>query len=116
MCVTIVRHNHTYMLQRANGLLIVGASAERVGFDRTVDQSAVIRLEKEAAQIMPHLAETSPTEIWTGFRPGGDKLHLGQWHSPKVYLAYGHYRNGILLAPATAERIKREIIASLQML
>jgi glycine oxidase len=114
ICNTILRHGHTYLLQRANGLLIAGASVERVGFERGIDQKAVERLEAEAAFVMPHLGETSPAEIWNGFRPASDGLHIGLWHSARVYLAYGHYRNGILLAPATAQRITREISANLQ--
>lgn len=114
MCNTIIRRGHTYLLQRSNGFLIVGASVERVGFDRSLDQNAVIRLEREAASIMPHLGETSPSEIWNGFRPGSDELHIGRWHSDRVYLAYGHYRNGILLAPVTAQRLTQQISANLQ--
>ena len=114
LCSTIIRHNHTYLLQRASGLLIVGASVEHVGFDRSINQTAVADLESQAANVMPHLAETTPTEIWNGFRPASDTLHLGMWHSPRVYLAYGHYRNGILLAPVTAQRLAREITANLQ--
>ena len=113
-CNTILRHRHTYLLQRANGLLIAGASMEHAGFNPAVDPERVAELAGRASQILPHLAETSPTEVWTGFRPGSDKLQLGRWHSPRLYLAYGHLRNGILLAPATAERIAQEINASLQ--
>jgi glycine/D-amino acid oxidase-like deaminating enzyme len=63
---------------------------------------------------MPHLRETCPTEVWNGFRPGSDELHLGAWHSSHLYLAYGHYRNGILLAPMTAQLLVAEISANLQ--
>jgi glycine oxidase len=113
-CNTIIRHGHTYLLQRANGLLIVGASVERVGFDRAIDPQATAELERQAAFVMPHLSEISPTEIWNGFRPGSLQLHLGPWHSAGVYLAYGHYRNGILLAPVTAQKIARQITANSQ--
>ncbi len=114
-CNTIIRHQHTYFLQRANGLLIVGASMEHVGFDREVRPERVAELVIEAGKVLPHLSETSPTEVWTGFRPGSDKLQLGAWHSRHLYLAYGHLRNGILLAPITAERIASELNANLQM-
>jgi glycine oxidase len=113
-CHTILRRGHTYLFQRANGLLIAGASAERVGFDRGLDRQAVALLEKEAALVLPHLAQTSPTEVWNGFRPSSDALHVGAWHSTRVYLAYGHYRNGILLAPSTAQQLARQISANLQ--
>ncbi|MBV8071444.1 MAG: glycine oxidase ThiO [Acidobacteriaceae bacterium] len=111
-CETIVRHGHTYLLQRANGLLIAGASAERVGFVRDIDPSAVGALASEASFVFPHLAETSPAETWVGFRPLSDSVHLGAWHSPRLLLAYGHYRNGILLAPVTAARIAAAVNAS----
>lgn len=113
-CHTIVRRGETYVLQRANGLLIAGASIERVGFDRAIQPSIAEDLRKQAGYLFPHLAETTPTEVWTGFRPGSDGVHIGAWHSPRLYLAYGHYRNGILLAPITAERLSAEINASLR--
>jgi glycine/D-amino acid oxidase-like deaminating enzyme len=101
-----------YALQRANGLLIVGASVEDVGWDRTLRSDIVEHLCKAAADIFPHLAETTPTEVWTGFRPAGT-LQVGSWHSPRLWLAYGHYRNGILLAPWTARKLADEINATL---
>ena len=109
-CNTIVRHGHTYLMQRTSGFLIVGASVEHVGFDRGIDQKVAGQLAANAGFVMPHLLETSPTETWVGFRPASDKIHLGQWQSGRVYLAYGHYRNGILLAPVTAERVASEFI------
>jgi glycine oxidase len=115
-CSTIIRHGHTYLLQRAGGELICGASVEHVGFDREVKPAIVNELAAQAAFVLPHLEETTPTEAWTGFRPGSDDLHLGSWHSPRLCLAYGHFRNGILLAPHTAELIASELSASLRTL
>jgi glycine oxidase len=116
VCNTILRHGHTYLLQRSNGLLIAGASVERVGWDRTIQSDVAMDLARQASFILPHLAETSPTDVWIGFRPGGDSLQLGPWHSPRLMLAYGHYRNGILLAPITAQRVTNELSANLQKL
>ncbi len=111
-CNTILRHGHSYLLQRASGLLVVGASVERVGFDRAIALERAAELGKEAGFVLPHLAETTPSETWMGFRPGSDRLRLGAWHSRRFYLAYGHYRNGILLAPITAQRMADEIISN----
>lgn len=108
-CSTIVRHGHIYMLQRANGLLIAGASVEHIGFNREIDPAIVASLAKEAGFLFPHLRETTPSETWIGFRPASDALHVGAWHSNRLYLAYGHYRNGILLAPGTADRLISQI-------
>ncbi len=113
-CNTIVRHRHMYFMQRANGLMIAGASVEHVGFDREIKPDVVADLIAKAGFVFPHLAETTPSQIWTGLRPGSDRLHLGAWHSPYLYLAYGHYRNGILLAPVTAERLAHSVTANLQ--
>ncbi len=112
-CNTILRSGDLYLLQRANGLLIAGASVEHAGFDRNIDHKIAAHLAAAAGRILPHLAETSPSEIWTGLRPASDSLQMGQWHSPRLYLAYGHYRNGILLAPVTARRVAAEINANL---
>lgn len=113
-CNTILRHHNTYLLQRANGLLIAGASVEHVGFDRTIEDARISALATAAASILPHLSETVPTETWIGFRPGSDQIHLGPWHSPRFYVAYGHFRNGILLAPLTAERIASDLNTSIK--
>jgi glycine oxidase len=113
-CNTIIRHGHTYLMQRAGGLLIAGTSVENVGFDRRVDAQIVSELSSVAGFVMPHLLETSPTEVWVGFRPASEHLQLGRWQSGNVYLAYGHFRNGILLAPLTADRIASEISANLE--
>ncbi len=113
-CNTIVRHGHTYLLQRGNGLLIAGSSLERVGFDRELDPFIEADIARRAGFVMPHLTETSPSENWMGFRPWSDDLHMRTWHSPRLYLAYGHFRNGILLAPATAEHVAAEVSANWQ--
>ncbi len=113
-CTTIVRHREFYFLQRANGLMIAGASVEHVGFDREVSRAITDQLAEQAGFVFPHLAETTPSEAWVGLRPGGSQLQLGSWRSPQLYLAYGHYRNGILLAPVTARQITDEINANWQ--
>jgi glycine oxidase len=113
-CNTIIRHGHTYLMQRASGLLIGGTSVETVEFDRRIDEQIVSRLSSDAGFVMPHLLETSPSEAWVGFRPASEQLQLGRWQSGNVYLAYGHYRNGILLAPLTADRLAAEISANLE--
>jgi glycine oxidase len=115
-CLTILRHGHTYLLQRANGLLIAGSSMDHVGFDREIDPFVDADIAARAGFVLPHLGETTPTQSWMGFRPASDTLHMGRWHSPRLYLAYGHFRNGILLAPVTASRIAAEINASWETL
>lgn len=113
-CNTIVRHGHTYLLQRANGLLIAGASVEHAGFDRELRPEIIAGLAERASFVFPHLRDTTPTDAWIGFRPASNALHLERWHSDRLYLAYGHYRNGILLAPVSAKRIADQVNLNLQ--
>jgi glycine oxidase len=115
MYPTIIRHAHTYLLQRAGGLLIVGSSEEHVDFDRSIDSRIVSDLAARAAFILPHLLNETPSETWTGLRPASDRLHTGaHGTSGRLYLAYGHYRNGILLAPVTGRDLAAEISASFE--
>lgn len=104
-CPTIIRHQHTYFLQRGNGMLITGASVERVGYNPAIDSQVVQKLHDEAKELLPVLEKVQPVDAWIGFRPYSASLHLGPWHSSRLHLAYGHFRNGILLAPVTANRI-----------
>lgn len=114
-CRVIVRHRHTYLLQRAGGLLIAGSSEEHAGFDRSVDERIIADLRARAAFLLPHLASETPAEAWTGLRPASDALRTGaHGASGRLYLAYGHFRNGILLAPVTARDLAAEITANFE--
>jgi glycine oxidase len=110
----ILRRGHTYILQRSNGFTIAGSTTERAGFDRTVNPSTVQAIHRRAHELLPSLLIASPDESWIGFRPGtaGDEPQVRRFGNSRVWLAYGHYRNGILLAPITADLIARDIIAS----
>ncbi|MBI4906909.1 MAG: FAD-dependent oxidoreductase [Acidobacteria bacterium] len=65
-----------------------------------------------AATLVPGLLQRAPVDGWTGFRPGSPAAmpYMERWQETKLWLAYGHFRNGILLAPATSRRIAREVI------
>jgi glycine/D-amino acid oxidase-like deaminating enzyme len=103
----ILRHGHTYLLQRRSGELIAGASTESVGFDRTLDESALADIQRRAAFLMPELGLQPPQDRWNGFRPGieAEGPAIGRVPGTSIWTAFGHYRNGILLAPETARRI-----------
>jgi glycine oxidase len=109
MLRTILRHDHTYLLQRDSGSLIAGSSTEHVGFDRAIDDSVVRAIHARASRLLPALAGMSPVERWNGFRPGieGGVPAIGRIEGTAILTAFGHYRNGILLAPDTALRIER---------
>jgi glycine oxidase len=113
---TTVRHDHTYVLQRADGFTIGGSSTEDAGFDRTIDPTIVSDLAARVHALVPALRGQQPESVWIGFRPGtgAPAPHIGRVLSSRLWLAYGHYRNGILLAPATCDRICREIGTALE--
>ncbi len=108
----IVRRGHTYILQRSSGFTIAGSTTEYAGFDRSVSTRIVRSIHERAHELIPSLLISSPDESWIGFRPGADEPHVGRFGDSRVWLAYGHYRNGILLAPITAQLIAGEITAS----
>ena len=110
----MLRCGHTYVLQRSNGFTIAGSSSEQVGFDRQLDSGILQDIHARAGNLLPMLASRQPDEAWLGFRPGveGDCPVVRRMENTSVWLAYGHYRNGILLAPATARRVAAEIMAS----
>ncbi len=110
----IVRENHLYILQRGRGDVLAGSIEERVGFDRTVNPAAVENILERTNRLLPGLFEPlSETSAWLGFRPGieGEGPELRRLPDERIWLAYGHYRNGILLAPHTAEFLSKEIAA-----
>jgi glycine oxidase len=111
MLRTILRHGNTYLLQRDSGFLIAGASTEHVGFDRSIDENIVRAIHDRASRLMPVLAGMDPVERWNGFRPGieGGMPAIGRMEDTAIWTAFGHYRNGILLAPDTAYRIEKSV-------
>ncbi len=106
-CTRIVCSERVYLVPRDDGRLIVGASAEERGFDTAVSAGGVLELLREAYRVLPDIAEMELVGTVSGLRPGTpDNLPLvGPGAIAGLLLATGHYRNGILLAPHTAERI-----------
>jgi glycine oxidase len=103
---TILRHGSTYLFQRerAPAEIIAGSSTEDIGFVRAIDPGIVADLKFRAGQLLPALSKLEPFECWNGFRPAIDAAGpaIGPIPGTSVWTAYGHYRNGILLAPETA--------------
>ena len=112
MLGTILRHENTYLLQRGTGSLVAGASTELAGFDRTIDEGIVQQIHSRASQLLPGLAALEPSERWLGFRPGieGGVPAIGRVEGTRIWTAFGHYRNGILLAPDTSRLIAESVI------
>ena len=112
---SFLRKARTYVLQRADGLVIAGATEEHVGFDTSVQMASCEALHRRAAEVVPELAAAEPVRRWIGFRPGPEQEDgpvLRRVDESNVWLAYGHYRNGILLTPVTAEIIATQVAAA----
>lgn len=106
-CERILASERVYLVPRDDGRLIVGATTEERGFDTTVTAGGVHELLREAYRLLPDVAEMELVETLAGLRPGTpDNLPLvGPGALDGLFLACGHYRNGILLAPSAAEQI-----------
>ena len=96
-----------YLVPRRDGRLIIGATTEERGFDPTLTAGAMLSLLESAWRALPGIEELPILESWAGFRPGSrdDAPILGATEIENLILATGHHRNGILLAPVTAEAI-----------
>lgn len=107
----IVRHRHLYVFQRRSGYVVAGSNEELVGFNRTPNLEAVNQILRHTEQLLPGLFPPASDTHWLGFRPGigGSGPEVRQFAGLPLWLAYGHYRNGILLAPHTAQRIAKDI-------
>jgi glycine oxidase len=106
-CARILASERVYLVPRPDGRLIVGATSEEQGFDTAVTAGGVHELLREAYRLLPDVAEMELLDAMAGLRPGTpDNLPLvGPGAIDGLLLATGHYRNGILLAPLTAEAI-----------
>jgi glycine oxidase len=107
----IVCSERVYLVPRGDGRLIAGATVEERGFDTAVSAGGVLELLREAYRLLPEVAEMELVTAVAGLRPGTpDNLPLiGPGAIDGLVLATGHFRNGILLAPLTAERIAAEL-------
>jgi glycine oxidase len=113
----VVRTPDVYIVPRtagpAAGRAIIGATVEDIGFDKIVHPADIDRLRSLAATLLPVIANAQQLEAWCGLRPAtADGLPVlgtlpGQ---PNHFIATGHYRNGILLAPATAQVMAQLVV------
>jgi glycine oxidase len=109
----VIYSRRGYLVPRLSGYLIAGSTTERAGYDRRVTAGGVASIIKNAIEIAPCVADQAVIETWAGLRPRApdDLPILGA--DPRVgglVYATGHYRNGILLTPITAQAISELII------
>lgn len=103
----VVRGQHLYLVPREDGELVVGATSEEQGFDTTVTAGGVYELLRDAHELVPGITELPLVETSAGLRPGSpdNAPLLGPTALPGLVAATGHYRNGVLLTPVTADLV-----------
>jgi glycine oxidase len=113
LCSRNVRGLEVYVVPRGDGRVVVGATVEEQGFDTRVTAGAVHDLLRAALELLPDVAELELTETVVGLRPGSpdNAPMLGPAGPEGLVVATGHYRNGILLTPVTADAIA-ELLAT----
>lgn len=101
----VIRADDVYLVPRSDGRIVIGSTLEDAGFNKQTDVDTIERLFHSAIGFVPALSQARQHEAWAGLRPGTpDNLPiLGGTSIPGYFLATGHYRDGILLAPVTAE-------------
>jgi glycine oxidase len=101
-----------YLVPRRDGRLIVGGTVEERGFDSTITAGGLLTLLEAAWRAVPAIEELPVAETWVGHRPGSrdDAPILGRGPLEGLFYATGHHRNGILLAPITADAMARLIL------
>ena len=100
----VIRGQKVYLVPRSDGRIVIGSTLEETGFNKQTDAGTIEGLLRSATDLVPALAHARQHEAWAGLRPGTpDNLPiLGESPREGYFLATGHYRDGILLAPATA--------------
>jgi glycine oxidase len=102
-----------YLLPRVDGTVVVGATVEEVGYDRSLTVEGLAWLLNIVPSLCPALASATFDRAWTGLRPGSpDELPImglvPGWDNLTV--ASGHFRNGIMLAPITGDVVAKLIL------
>jgi glycine oxidase len=113
LCSRNVRGLEVYVVPRGDGRVVVGATVEEQGFDTRVTAGAVHDLLRAALELLPDVAELELLETVCGLRPGSpdNAPMIGPAGPEGLVVATGHYRNGILLTPVTADAVA-ELLAT----
>ncbi|HYR77273.1 MAG TPA: glycine oxidase ThiO [Pyrinomonadaceae bacterium] len=109
----VIYSSRGYLVPRRDGRLLAGSTTEWAGYDKRVTDEGVRAIKSMAIEIAPALARLTPVDSWAGFRPRAtdDLPVLGPCEEiAGLFYATGHYRNGILLAPITAQLIAQAIV------
>ena len=100
-----------YLVPKGDGRLLIGATVEEMGFDKKLTVGGMLELLRLAWDVLPGIYDLPVVESWAGLRPASrdDAPILGSTKTEGLFLATGHHRNGILLAPLTANAMAEHI-------
>jgi glycine oxidase len=103
----VVQSHFVYLVPRTHGELVLGATSEEQDFDTAVTAGGVYELLRDARQLLPGITELALVETRAALRPGSpdNAPMIGPSVLPGLVVATGHYRNGVLLTPTTADAI-----------
>ncbi|MFE1401208.1 glycine oxidase ThiO [Nocardiopsis dassonvillei] len=107
----LVRGFPTYLVPRADGEVVIGATQEELGHDTSLTVGGLWQVLRDARELVPGVSELEVTETCVGLRPGSpdNEPLLGPTRVPGLHLAAGHFRHGVLLTPVTGEAMARAL-------
>lgn len=104
----VILHQDRYVIPRRDGRILIGSTLEHTGFDKSTSDEANEDLQKAAQQIIPALADFPVERHWAGLRPGtidGVPYIYADRKIEGLFVNSGHFRNGVVLAPASTRLI-----------
>ena len=110
----VVLDGGRYVIPRRDGRILVGSTLEHVGFDKSTTDTALAELRAAAVRLIPALAACDIEHHWAGLRPGsptGIPCIARHPELANLYINAGHYRNGVVLGPASARLLADLLLA-----
>jgi glycine oxidase len=114
---TIFSDKRCYLVPKRNGEIFIGATMIEDTFDKKVTPGGIATLIERATQLVPQIKDAAWERVWSGIRPQtGDGLpYMGEHPRWKgLFVAAGHFRNGILLSPITGKLVADLVVGRLQ--
>lgn len=110
----VLHDSSVYIVLRPGPVVAVGATMEEAGFDKSVQADTIAKLRAAAEKLAPRLKGCMTVETWAGLRPSAPdgRPRIGPTKLPGYFAAVGHFRNGILLAPLTAQLLAPVILGA----
>lgn len=111
--LTMVMHNGIYLIPRLDGHIVCGSSTDDVGFNTDMNAEIGLKLKQAAYQMIPELKEMPIVHAWAGLRPSvpDGVPYIGPMPDfNNLWLNTGHFRNGLVMAPASARLLKQQML------